>query len=92
MGLRKQLSDVSSAGLSSLERLLSSTLKPVTPRREFVDHLGHRIHAESHSPLVKQMINGHVLALVIAGIVSVAALLALLARGLAILLSRKRLA
>ena len=92
MGTGKKLVDASIAKISSMENRLSGTLKPVTPRREFVHGLGQRIQAGSRIALVNYVANWHILALLIAGFVSLAVLLAMVARALLALSGKKRTA
>jgi hypothetical protein len=89
MGMGKRLADASQAGISALENRLSGTLKPVSPRQEFVHGLGHRIQAGNRSTFVNHVSNWHILALLIAGFVSLAMVLAMLARALLALSGKK---
>jgi hypothetical protein len=82
MGMGKKLADASIAKISSLEHRLSGTLKPVAPRREFVNGLGQRIQAGSRASLVNQVANWHILAMLIAGFISLAVFLAMVVRAL----------
>ena len=90
MGLGKKLADASMAKINSLESRLSGTLKPIAPRREFVDGLGQRIQTGNQAAFVNYLTNWHILAMLIAGFVSLAVLLAMLARALVTLLEKKR--
>jgi hypothetical protein len=91
MGMGKKLADASAKFLS-LENRLSGTLKPVAPRREFVNGLGQRIQAGSRTSLVNQVANWHILAILVAGLLSLAVFLAMVARALFVLYGKKRTA
>jgi len=92
MGKGKNLADASKAKISSMEHQLSGALKPVAPRQEFVHGLGERIQAGNGSGLVYTVANWHILAMLIAGFVSLAVLLAMVARALLALSGKKRVA
>jgi hypothetical protein len=92
MGMGKKLVDASMARISAMENRLSGTLKPVAPRREFVKGLRQRIQTGSRTTLVNRIANWHILAMVIAGLVSLAVLLAMVARALLALSGKKRTA
>jgi hypothetical protein len=87
MGIGKKLAEASMGKINSLENRLSGTLKPIAPRREFVDGLGRRIQTGTQAAFVNHITNWHMLAMLIAGLVSLAVFLAMLARAL---LGRKR--
>ena len=90
MGMGKKLADASMAKISSLEDRLSGTLKPVAPRREFVHGLGQRIQSGNRTVLLNPVSNWHVVALLIAGFVSLAVFLAMVARALVSLSGKRR--
>ena len=92
MGMGKRIANVSLATLSALEKRLSGSLKPVAPPKDFVHDLGHRIQAGTRVSLVNHVANWHILALLIAGLISLAMLLALLARALLGLSGKKHAA
>ena len=92
MGKGKNLADASMAKIASMENRLSGTLKPVRPRQEFVHGLGQRIQTGNRTTFVNTIVNWHVLAVVIAGFVSLAVLLAMVARALLALSGKKRTA
>lgn len=92
MGKGKNLADATMAKISSMENRLSGTLKPIAPRQEFVHGLGERIQAGNRTTFVNTIINWHFLAVLIAGFVSVAVLLAMVTRALLALSGRKRAA
>ena len=92
MGKGKNLADASMAKISSMEHRLSGALKPVAPRQEFVHGLGQRIQAGNQSGIVYTVANWHILAILVAGFVSLAVLLAMVARALLALSGRKRIA
>ena len=70
------------AGISLIERRLSGILKPVSPRHEFINGLGQRIQTGSRVKLVNNVANWHIMAILIAGFISLAVLLAMVSRGL----------
>ena len=90
MGTGKKLVDASMAKISSMENRLSGTLKPVAPRQEFVHFLGQRIQTKNQAAFVDHVANWHFLAMLIAGFVSLAMVLAMVARALLALSGKKR--
>ena len=92
MGKRINLADASMAIFSSMENRLSGTLKPVAPRQEFIHGLGKRIQAGNRTAFVNTIANWHILAMLIAGFVSLAVLLAMVTRALLALSGKKRAA
>ena len=92
MEMKKKLVDASKAKISSMEHRLSGTLKPIAPRREFVHGLGQLIQSGNRGTIVNQVVNWHILAALIAGFVSLAVLLAMVARALLTLSAKKRTA
>ncbi|HTX92325.1 MAG TPA: hypothetical protein VMC09_14030 [Anaerolineales bacterium] len=73
-----------------MENRLSGAFKPIAPRREFVHKLGNRIQHSNRVTIVNHVANWHVLAALIAGLVSLAVLLAMLGRALVSLAGKKR--
>jgi hypothetical protein len=92
MGKGKDLADASMAKISAMENRLSGALKPVAPRREFVNGLGQRIQSGNRSGLVYTFANWHILAVLIAGFVSLAVVLAMVMRALLTLSGKRRAA
>jgi hypothetical protein len=92
MGIGKNLADASMAKITSMENRLSGTLKPVAPRQEFVHGLGQRIQAGNRTAFMNPIASWHILAMLIAGLVSLAVLLAMVARALLALSGKKRTA
>ena len=92
MGKGKDLANASMAKISSMEKQLSNTLKPVRPRQEFVNGLGQRIQAGNRAGLVNRLANWHIFAMAIAAFVSLAVVVAMLMRALLALSARKRTA
>jgi hypothetical protein len=92
MGMGKRIADASMAKISSLENRLSGLLRPVAPRKEFIHGLGHRIQSGNRATLVNHVANWHVLAMLLAGMVSLAVFLAMVARRLVSLVGKKRAA
>jgi hypothetical protein len=92
MGKGKNLADASMAKISSMENRLSSALKPVAPRKEFVHGLGQRIQTGNQASIIHTVANWPILAVLIAGFVSLAVLVAMVARALLALSDKKRTA
>ena len=92
MGKGKNLADASMEKISSMEHRLSGALKPVAARREFVNGLGQRIQGGNRPGFVYTVANWHILAMLIAGFVSLAVLLAMVARALLALSGKRRAA
>ncbi|MBN2388724.1 MAG: hypothetical protein JXB85_17030 [Anaerolineales bacterium] len=63
-----------------LEGRLENVLRPLAPRREFVDTLGHRI--ESRPPAIVNYLDWRFLLFVLAGVLSMGVTLAVIARKL----------
>jgi hypothetical protein len=74
----------------SLENRLSGVLKPIRPRQEFVHKLGDRIQSGNRATFVNHVANWHILAMIVAGLVSLAVFIAMVARALVSLSGRKR--
>ena len=88
----KQFTDATKRKLASMEKRLSGALRPVKPRKEFVHNVAHRIQSTPRVTLVDRIADWHLVAVLIAGIVSLAVFLAVLARALMNLLWKKRAA
>jgi hypothetical protein len=92
-GKVKQFADASMGKLNSLEKRLSGVLRPVTPRKEFVHGVARHIQTEPRTTLfVERIAHWHVVAMLIAGVVSLAVFLAVAVRALVSLLGKKRTA
>jgi len=91
MGVGKKLADFSLEKIASLENRLSGTLKPVVAREEFVHGLGHRFQTKNRTTVTSQFFNWPTLAMLIAGLVSLAVFLAMVVRAL-LMLTKKRTA
>jgi hypothetical protein len=79
-------------GKGSLENRLSGVFKPITPRREFVHKVGTRIQTGTRATFVNHVANWHILAVIVAGLVSLAVFVAMIARALVSLAGKKHLA
>ncbi len=90
MGMGKRFADVSMSKIHSLENRLSGTLKPVAPRREFVNRLGQRIHAGDRPTFVTNVTNWSVVALWVAGMAFLEVVLAVVGRLLYVNSEKKR--
>jgi hypothetical protein len=87
----RRLVDLSKSKFNSLENRLSGTFKPVSPRREFVRGLGHRIQSVSPATIVDRFANWKFFLLVIAGVVSFGVLVLVGVRALMSLFDKKPL-
>ena len=76
--------------ISNLENRLSGVLQPVPPRKEFVRTLSSHIQHEDSGTLVDQIQSWPVLAVIAAGLISLAILLAVAARALVVLTRRRQ--
>jgi hypothetical protein len=89
----KQFADASKEKITSMEKRLSGVLRPVKPRKEFVHGVAHRIQTGTPAALfVDRIANWHLIAMLIAGLISLAIFLAVLGRALLSLLGKKRTA
>ena len=83
--------EASKSKINTLENRLAGILKPVAPRREFVNSLNHRIQTIRRPAIVDRFSEIKVTLLVIAGIVSFGLLVGVGIRALVNLLGRKPL-
>jgi hypothetical protein len=88
----KQFANASMEKITSLENRLSGVLKPIKPRKEFVHGVAQRIKTRTQATFVERIANWHVIAMLIAGVISMAVFLAVLGRVLLSLLGKKRTA
>ena len=92
-GKVKQFADASMGKITSLEKRLSGVLRPIKPRKEFVHGVASRIQTGTQATfLMDRIANWHIIALLIAGCVSLAVFLAIVGRALVSLLGKKRTA
>ncbi len=82
MGDGNRYVKLSLAKLESLENRLSGTLKPVTPRREFINRLGQNMQTRYRPTFVNHVANWHIYAMLAAGVVSMTVILAVIVRAL----------
>ena len=92
MGMKNKFAEPSPAKITSMENRLSGTLKPVRPRQEFVYGLRSQIQTRKRTTLVNHVANWHILAMLVAGFVSLAVLVAMAARALLTMAGKKRTA
>jgi hypothetical protein len=86
----KQFADASVEKINTLEKKLSGALRPVKPRTEFVHGVARRIQTGPRATLfVDRIANIHIIALLIAGLLSTAVFLAVVGRALVSLLGKK---
>ena len=84
----KQFADASMGRIASLENRLSGVLKPIRPRKEFVHGVAHRIQTGNRAAfIVDRIANWHLIAMLIAGLISLVVFAAVVGR---VLLSLQR--
>lgn len=88
----KQFAGASMDKITSLENLLSGVLRPIKPRKEFVHNVAHRIQTGTQAAFVDRIANWHLIAILFAGLISLAIFLAVVGRVLTSLLGKKRTA
>jgi hypothetical protein len=88
----KQLADASIEKITSLEKRLSGVLRPIKPRKEFVHGVAHRIQTGTQASIVDRIANWHFIAILFAGLISIAIFMAVMGRVLMSLLGKKRTA
>jgi len=89
----KQFADASKGKITSMENRLSGVLRPIKPRKEFVHGIAHRIQAGTHATFfVERIANWHLVAMLIASLISLTVFLAIVGRALLLLLGKKRTA
>lgn len=88
----KQFADASMGKITSLENRLSGVLRPIKPRKEFVHGVAHRIQTGTQAAFVDRIANWHLIAIMIAGLISLTVFLAIVGRVLMSLLGKKRTA
>jgi hypothetical protein len=89
----KHFTDASMEKITSLENRLSGVLKPIKPSKEFVRGVARRIQTGSQADLlVERIANWHLIAILIAGIITLAVFLAVIGRTLLSLMEKKRVA
>jgi hypothetical protein len=84
-----QLSDETGRRISSMENRLFGTFKPIQPRREFVRGIARRIQAIPRVAIANRIANWHLLALLIAGLLSITIFLSFLGRALLSLVKKE---
>jgi hypothetical protein len=88
----QQIADKSMETITSMEKRLSGVLKPVKPSKEFVHGVAERIQMGNQASLVERIANWNLLAMLIAGLISLAVFLAVVGGVLVSLLGKKRTA
>jgi hypothetical protein len=84
-----KLSDELGGRISSMENRLSGTFKPIKPRREFVSGIARRIQTIPRVAYVNGIENWHLIALLVAGLLSVTIFLTFLGRALLSLVEKE---
>jgi hypothetical protein len=88
-----QFADATKGKITSLENRLSGVLKPIQPRKEFIHGVADRIQTGSQASfIVERIANWHLVAMLIAGLISLAVFLAVVGRALLLLLGKNRTA
>ena len=91
MGTKMQrIPDTSGGKITSMEHRLTGALRPVKPRTEFVHGIARRIRTEPRVAFVERIANWRLIAILIAGLVSLTVFLAVLGRALLSLAGKKR--
>ncbi len=85
----RKFADASMEKISSMENRLSGVLKPIKPSKEFVNEVAQRIQTNSTTTFVDRVAEWRLIAMLIAGFLSMAVFLAVLGRVLSTLLRRK---
>jgi hypothetical protein len=88
----KKFTDASRGKIASMEHRLSGALRPIKPRKEFVHGIAQRIRTNPRVAFVDRIANRHLIAILIAGLVSLTVFLAVLGRALLSLLDKKHIA
>ena len=92
MGDGKRDIELRMAKIESLENRLSGTLKPVMPRKEFVNRLSQTMQTRYRPTFVNHVANWHIYAMAVAGLVSITVVLAVIVRSLVEAAGRERTA
>jgi hypothetical protein len=92
MGDGNRYVKLSLAKIEALENRLSGTLKPVTPRKEFINRLGQNMNTRYRPTFVNYAANWHIYAMITAALVSMAVVLAVIVRVLVETAGRRRTA
>jgi hypothetical protein len=91
MNAARHEKNIPSLKMKLIESRLAGTLKPISPRRDFVNRLGEHIHSIRPLAIVNRVDNIHYIVALLAGFVSLGVLLVLGLRALASFLGRKPL-
>jgi hypothetical protein len=85
----RKFADASMEKINSMENRLSGVLRPIMPRKEFVHDVAQRIQTNTQTAFVDRIAEWRLVAMLIAGFISVAVFLAVLGRVLMSLLKKK---
>ncbi len=88
----QKMTDASRAKIASLENRLAGVFKPIAPRKEFVHRVAHRIQSGPRVTLVDRLSNWHLIAMLVAGLLSLVVFLALVGKALVSQSGKKRTA
>ena len=87
----KRISDASRGKIASMEHRLSGVLRPIKPRKEFVHGIAQRIRTKPRVAIVDRITNWRLIAILIAGLVSLTVFMAVMGRALLSLVDKKRI-
>jgi hypothetical protein len=76
----RKFADASMEKITSMENRLSGVLQPIKPRKEFVHDVAQRIQTKTQTAFVDRVAEWHLIAILIAGFLSMTVLMAVLAR------------
>jgi len=85
----RNTSDFSVGKTTSVERRLSNVLQPIEPRKEFVRGIARRIRTKPRVAFVDRIANWRLIAILIAGLVSLTVFLTVLGRAILSLMGKK---
>ena len=88
---KKDIHKIPEERLDTIEATLAGTLKPVAPRKVFVQHLRGRIHLPARSEIAVRLGDWRTLFLVFGGVLSGALVILTVARALYHLFGRRNL-
>jgi hypothetical protein len=88
---KSNIADLPEEQLDAIEAHLAGTLKPITPRKDFVQHLRGRIHLPQRGEIAYRLQDWRTLLLVFSGVLSGALVILTVARAFYHLFGRRNL-
>lgn len=85
----RKFADASMEKIAFMENRLSGVLRPIKPRKEFVHEVAQRIQTKTQATFVDRVAEWHLVAMLIAGFISMTVFLVVLGRVLMSLLKKK---